>query len=236
MEMVLLSSLPAQDTALAVLIQNAATVCLTRDNTKLLEVVLVLRGARGLRELKVSSAALLLEGEKDALYGEAGEVTYRYVGRPKHNLWDLEHTRPPAAPAMEQMSFTGTIQPGCFRQMEWLAGMLQGALNLKVLNLHVYEYDSERVITDLRAMPDLNPVDLPSMIAPPQLTTLSQRRDEEEGRLVGQMMVAAILWRHSKQPRIEDRQPGLAGALVGADQRPAPCAPERNWRPAPRAP
>jgi hypothetical protein len=206
METLSLSSLPAQDTALAALIQNAATVCLTRDNTKLLEVVRVLRGARGLRELKVPSAALLREGEKDALYGEAGEVTHRYVGQPKHNLWDLERMRPPAAPALERISFTGTVQPGCFRQMEWLAGMLQGALNLKVLNLHVFEYDSERVITDLRAMPNLNPQDLPSMIAPPPRTTLSQRLDEEEGIMVGQMMVAAILRRHSTQLRIEDRQ------------------------------
>ena len=32
------------------------------------------------------------------------------------------------------------------------------------------------------------------------------------------------------------REAGLAGALGGADQRPAPRAPERNRRPAPRAP
>jgi hypothetical protein len=205
-----LETLPPHDSALRATIGDATSVFLTRDNTKLLEVVRVLRGARGLKELKVLSAALLREGEKDAVYG-SGEVSYQFLnpGQPKHSLWDLERMRPAAAASLERISFTGTVQPGCFRQMEWLAGMLQGALNLKVLKLHVFEYDSERVITDLRAMPDLQPVALPSMIdiAPPgSRTTLTQRRDDEEGRLIGQMMVASILQRHSQQLRIEDRQ------------------------------
>ena len=49
--------------------------------------------------------------------------------------------------------------------------------------------------------------------------------------------------RQHKEDHQTDRQaaeeraaPGLAGALGGADQRPAPRAPERNRRPAPRAP
>jgi hypothetical protein len=150
-----LSTLPSSDASLAALLQHTPSVHLARDNTKLLEVVRVVRGARELKALKVSSAALLRAGEKDAVYGAAGEeAMYQrtHKGQSERSLWDLERSLPPAAPAMEELCFTGTVQAGCFRQMEWVAEMLRGAANLKVLRLHVYEFDSEELITELRAM------------------------------------------------------------------------------------
>ena len=218
-----LSTFPLQDSTLAHTIGSSTSISLTRDNTKLLEVVRVLRVARGLKELKVSSAGLLQSGEKDEVYGDAeGEMSYQLTEKEqqqKHNLWDLERTRPTAAPALERLSFTLTVQPRCFRQMEWVAGMLHGALNLKALKLHVYDYDSEEVITDLRAMNAVEPMSLlPSILdtAPPgSRKTLTQRRDDEEGRMIGQMMVAAILGRHSQQLMIEDRRQHVMEQMMG---------------------
>jgi len=210
-----LETLPPQDSTLTSMLSTTDSVRLTRDNTKLLEVVRVLRGAPGLKELEVMSTGLLRSCEKDAVYG-AG-ASYLMNAEPSTNIWDLERMRPAAAPALERLHFTGTVQPQCFKQMEWVAGMLRGALNLRALKLNVYEYDSEEVITDLRTMNALEmALDLPSMLslAPPgSRKTLTQRRDEEEGRMIGQMMVAAIMGR--QQLRIEDRQQHLMERMMG---------------------
>jgi hypothetical protein len=206
-----LTTLPSSDASLAALLQHTTSVHLARDNTKLLEVVRVVRGARELKALKVSSVALLREGEKDAVYGgDEAEAMYHCVDakQSKRSLWDLERALPPAAPAMEELCFTGTVQAGCVRQMEWVTEMLRGAANLKVLKLHVYEFDTEELITELRAMDVEGEEVLASMLnfaRPGSRRTLTQRQNEEEGRKIGQMMVDAILKNHSQRLRIEDR-------------------------------
>ena len=53
-----LETLPPQDSALTSMLSTTDSVRLTRDNTKLLEVVRVLRGAPGLKALEVMSAGL----------------------------------------------------------------------------------------------------------------------------------------------------------------------------------
>jgi len=204
------SVLPLQDRALHELLGDANSITIDRENSKLLEVARVLRVARGVKELIVTRAALLRLGEKDSVHGDVDGLSYEMdqmkLGQ---NFWDLEQSRPPVASSVEKLSFTATVQPRCFKQMEWLAGMLHGAARLKELKLNVFEYDSEALITEMRSGDGLTSFGLPSLVSvsfPGRHMTNTQRQNEEEGAAIGRMMVEAIMRNHSKQLRIEDKK------------------------------